>query len=101
MATNILYQYTMTYPLRACQCGSKMVTHSRTEQAWIFKCSVCKADIARGKIVELEHGCFDRIGSGMGAGRASTSDSVAGGYGNNVPGEPLQIVADGNGERVE
>lgn len=98
---NVLYEYTMTYPLRACKCGSRMVRHVRTDRLWWFACSVCKAEITRDKIVELDHGCFARGRSGMDTGGADSTESDTCSPGNNEPSESLQIVADGNDGAVE
>lgn len=58
---DILYQYTMTYLKPACRCGGRMVHHERTEKAWLFRCWVCRQEIERSKIVELDKEIFDAI----------------------------------------
>lgn len=98
---NVLYEYTMTYPLRACKCGSRMVRHVRTDRLWWFACSVCKAEITRDKIVELDHGCFARGRSGMDTGGADSTESDASDSGSADHGQPLQAVAPCDSERVE
>lgn len=57
-----LYEYTMTYISPACRCGSKMVHHTRTEKAWLFRCWVCFAAIDREKIQELDAEFYLQIG---------------------------------------
>ena len=59
---DILYQYTMTYDSDVCKCGSKMVTHVRTEKEWTFRCEVCNAAIERDAIVAAELKTFANIG---------------------------------------
>lgn len=59
----VLYEYTMTYPLRACQCGSRLVRHVRTERLWWFACSVCNTELTRDKIVELDNVTLDLVGT--------------------------------------
>jgi hypothetical protein len=52
----------MTYLQPVCKCGSKMVTHVRTEKEWTFSCSVCRSGIERSAVVAAELKTFENIG---------------------------------------